>query len=441
MKHGPKKLCFASSSGIALLMVLASLSIMSALIVEFAYNSQVTYNLALNEKDRVQAYYLAESALSFSKLILKFDKEAKKLAGEASNKLGRTVQIQPLYEMIPLNSEVLRGVAQLQSGKPEGGSEGGEGGEGGEAPGASASPAQPLSGFNVQGAESFLAFEGDFSSEITEEDAKLNINAFFNLSPGAKSYDRLKSTIYHLLLTDEFKGMFEDKFRGAKDLAQNIADYIDRDDAQNEAGGQDRGREGVGLAAGQVKMKNAKLLSLEELMVVPGMTEDIFQKLKPYLTVYGADEKIFLCRAKDPLVKALILAYTENNTKLEPLRDENADLLTKATDAVLNSCPDLQAMANELDKALGVTQPESGPSDTGAKPGPTSTLPGATSGTGASAAGASADDFSKMIKNENKIFTVIGIGTVGETEVRLKTVLDTSNPNPNRWTVLYWRVE
>ncbi|KAB2841571.1 hypothetical protein F9K50_03695 [bacterium] len=49
-----------SARGIALLMVLASLAILSSLVVEFAYNSNVTYNLALNQKDRVQAYYLAE---------------------------------------------------------------------------------------------------------------------------------------------------------------------------------------------------------------------------------------------------------------------------------------------------------------------------------------------------------------------------------------------
>ncbi len=429
-----------TARGIALLMVLASLAILSSLVVEFAYNSNVTYNLALNQKDRVQAYYLAESALNFSKLILKFDKEARKLAGEASSKLGRTIQIQPLYEMIPLNSELLRGIAQMEGGAA---SEGGEGEEGGEAapegsPGAGG--AEALGAFNLKGAESFLAFEGNFSSEIGEEDAKLNVNAFFNLSPAQKSYERLKSTLYHLLLTDEFKGLFEDKFRGAKDLAQNIADYIDKDDAQNEPGGQERGREGVGGGL-QVQMKNAKLLSMEELMMVPGMTEDIFQKLKPYLTVYGADEKIFVCRAKDPLVRSLILAYTENNTRMEPVRDDNAELLTKATDAVLNSCPDTQAMANNLDQALGVVQPENtpNPASSARAGGPTSTLTGATSGGGAGLG--QSDKFSDMVKNENKIFSIIGIGTVGETEVKLKTILDTTNPNPNRWTMMYWRVE
>jgi general secretion pathway protein K len=423
------------NSGIALLMVLASLAIMSSLIVEFAYNSNVTYNLALNEKDRLQAYYLAESGLNFSKLILKFDKEARKLAGEASSKLGKTIQIQPLYEMIPLNSEVLRGLAQQEGGTPGDG-----GGESAEAPAgtpsASGGPAQSLGGFNLKGAESFLSFEGNFSSEITEEEAKLNLNAFFSLSPTQKSYDRLKNTLYHLLLSDDFKGLFEDRFRGAKDLAQNIADYIDKDDSQNEIGGQDRGREGVG-ANGLVKMKNGKLLTLEELTMVPGMTEEIFQKLKPYVTIYSPDEKIYVCRAKDPLVKAMIIAYSETNPdKMEPIREDNTDLLTKATDAVLNSCPDTQAMANEVDKALGVTQPGS---ESTSSTSSTTTLTGATSGTpGTTPSGAS---FSDMVKNENKIFTVIGIGTVGETEVRLKTVLDTSSPNPNRWTQLYWRVE
>jgi len=413
-------------------MVLASLAIMSSLIVEFAYNSNVTYNLALNEKDRLQAYYLAESGLNFSKLILKFDKEARKLAGEASNKLGKTIQIQPLYEMIPLNSEVLRGLTQQEGGTPaEGGGEAPAG-----TPSASGGPAQSLGGFNLKGAESFLSFEGNFSSEITEEEAKLNLNAFFSLSPTQKSYDRLKNTLYHLLLSDDFKGLFDDRYRGAKDLAQNIADYIDKDDSQNEVGGQDRGREGVG-ANGLVKMKNGKLLTLEELTMVPGMTEEIFQKLKPYVTVYGPDEKVYICRAKDPLVKAMIIAYSETNPdKMEPLREENTDLLTKATDAVLNSCPDTQAMANEVDKALGVAQPGS---ESTSSTGSTTTLTGATSGTaGTTSSGAS---FSDMVKNENKIFTVIGIGTVGETEVRLKTVLDTSSPNPNRWTQLYWRVE
>jgi type II secretory pathway component PulK len=419
-------------------MVLASLALLSGVVVEFAYNSNVTYNLAMNEKERAQAYYLAQSGLAFTKLVIKYDKEARRLASQASSRLGRNFQVEPLYTMIPISSELLRGMATMGAPAATGEAEGGEG----ETAPPPDEKAQALSAFNLQESE-FLKFEGDFSSEVIEENTKINLNVFLTLSPTDAAYDRVKSILYHLLLTDEFKGLFEDRFRGAKELVQNIADYIDRDDAQNEVGGQERGREGVGAAAGQIKMKNGKLLSVEELMVVPGMTEDIFQKLKNYVTVYGADEKIYACRAQEPVIKSLILAYSEANPdRMEPLKDDNVELLTQAYDAVLNSCPDLQAMANELDRALGATA-GTGSSGTTATPGPTSSLTGSTTNRGTTGTGTTGttNTFNSMLRNDNTIFSLIGIGTVGDTQVKIKTVLDTSNSNANRWQTLYWRVE
>lgn len=428
------------SRGIALLMVLASLALLSGVVVEFAYNSNVTYNLAMNEKERTQAYYLAQSGLAFTKLLLKYDREARKLASQASSRLGKNFQIEPLYVMIPISSEVLRGMASMSNPDASGSAEAGIDAE----EGASDEKKDAVGGFNLQDSE-FLQFEGDFSSEVIEENAKINVNAFLTLAPTDPGYDRLKSVLYHLLLTDEFKGLFEDRYRGAKELVQNIADYIDRDDAQNEVGGQERGREGVGAAAGQIKMKNGKLLSVDELMLVPGMTEDIFQKLKEYVTIYGADDKIYACRAKEPVIKSLILAYTEvNPTRMEPLKDENIELLNQAYDAVLNSCPDLQAMANELDRALGATTPGAGDGSTpGATPGPTSSLTGSTTNRGTTGTGSTGttNSFNSMLRNDNTMFTLIGIGSVGETQVRIKTVIDTANANPLRWQTLYWRVE
>jgi len=427
------------SRGIALLMVLASLALLSGVVVEFAYNSNVTYNLAMNQKEKTQAYYLAQSGLAFTKLLLKYDREARRLASQASSRLGRNFQIEPLYVMIPISSELLRGMATMGNADAAAGGE--EGAEGEEAEAPPDEKSQALGAFNLQDSE-FLKFEGDFSSEVIEENAKINLNAFLTLAPTTIGYERLKSILYHLLLTDEFKGLFEDRYRGAKDLVQNIADYIDRDDAQNEPGGQERGREGA-TGGGLIKMKNGKLLSLDELMMVPGMTEDIFQKLKNYVTIYGSDDKIYACRAKEPVIKAMILAYTEGNpSRMEPLKDDNTELLTQAYDAVLNSCPDLQAMANELDRALGATTGTGdGAVPGGATPGPTSSLTGSTTTRGTPGTGTSSNTFNSMLRNDNTMFSLIGIGTVGETQVRIKAVIDTVNANPNRWTTLYWRVE
>jgi type II secretory pathway component PulK len=426
-------------SGIALLLVLSSLALLSGMVVEFAYNTHVTYNLAFNQKERAQAYYLAQSGIAFSRLILAYDKEARKLADQASEKLGKKVQVPPLYEMIPINTAMLRGLAGL--GGEEALPEGEEGAEAEKTvpPGTGAPTA--LQALNFGAAEAFLAFEGDFSSEIQEEDSKINVNAFFTLAPTAKEYDRLKAILYHLLVSEEFNGLFEDRFRGAKELAQNIADYVDRDEAITEAG-EERGREGVS-GGRQVSLKNGKLLTLEELIMVPGMNDAIFQKLKPYLTVNGKDEKIYLCRAAEPVAAAVILAYTDNNPKMEPLNDENIELLDKAKEAVLNSCPDSQAMANELDKVLGVeTTPETDSSGSTPETAPTTVLTGETAkGKSPVGTGTASFTLTSMIKNQADIYKIVGIGIVGETEVRVKMIVDTAGGGSKNWKELYWRVE
>jgi len=429
----------ALQKGIALMMVLAGITILSGVVVEFAYNSNVTYNLALNELDRVQAYYLAQSGYNFSKLLLKFDKETRKIANQASKKSGKTIIIPPLYEVIPLDTAMIRGLSGLaalpeeEAPPAELPTEGEEEVSGLDQPSALE---QGLSLIDSKGAEEFLAFKGDFSVQIYEEDSKINLNSFFKLGPKEKSYDQLKSLLYHLLAHEDFSEFFSDRYRGAKELAQNIVDYIDKDEVHNEPGGQERGREGIqgGLTG---VMKNGKLLSIEELILVPGMNDDILKKLREYVTVYGSDEKINICRAGDPLVQAMIIAYTENNPRMAPLKDDNEELLSRATEAVMNNCPDSAAMSRELDKALGVAeapQKTSSRTTTASRAGPTTTQQQQGQNT-------SFQSFGDLIKKDSGIFTIISTGTVGNSEVKLTAVLNIAQGNPQQWKEMYWKVE
>jgi hypothetical protein len=400
----------------------------------------------------VQAYYLAQSGINFSKLILKYDKEAQEMAKQASKKLGKNLQVQPLYQMIPINTELFRGLAGMmgedtEAGEGEPAEAPAEGeGEDGEAQGEEPSALeQGMNMIDATAAQDFLDFNGDFSAEVKEEEAKLNLNAFYNTPPTDKSYDKLKSMLYHLLATDEFKGMFEDRYRGAQELAQNIADYIDRDEVHNEPGGEERGREVVRGQA-DAAMKNGKLLTLEELNLVPGMTEEVFQKLKEHVTIYGPDIKVWVCRAKDPVVRAMILAYSENNPKMEPLKDDNEEMLKKATDAVLNNCPDVTLISKELDTALGASEAAPGGGETETQPGapPTTaakegqTTQGGTPGTPQKS---TFQSFADLVKEKGTVFGIVGAGIVGESEVRVVTVIDTSQGDPKQWKQLYWRVE
>ena len=102
--------------GVALLIVLSSIMLLSALVVEFAYQSNVTYNISMNEKERMEAYYLALSAINFSRIVIKYNKEAQQLVSQASQGLGRSIQVQPLYKMIPINTAIIRGLLQASGG-------------------------------------------------------------------------------------------------------------------------------------------------------------------------------------------------------------------------------------------------------------------------------------------------------------------------------------
>jgi len=64
-----------SERGIALMLVVISIAILTVVATEFAYNSRVDLQLASNQRDEVRAYYLARSGIGLSRLLLKFQKQ------------------------------------------------------------------------------------------------------------------------------------------------------------------------------------------------------------------------------------------------------------------------------------------------------------------------------------------------------------------------------
>ena len=61
--------------GIALLVVLLAITLITSVVVQFSLDAHVDYSLAQNEADEVRAYYLARSGISFYKLILDADQK------------------------------------------------------------------------------------------------------------------------------------------------------------------------------------------------------------------------------------------------------------------------------------------------------------------------------------------------------------------------------
>ena len=143
-----------------------------------------------------------------------------------------------------------------------------------------------------------LPVEKDFGADtqliirIEDENAKFNIN---NIIYQGKTNDK------NLL---SLKKMFEYLNINPK-LADVIADWIDYDSEPKLPGSEDGA-------------KNAPLWSVDELRLIPGVSKDIFDKISPYLTIYGGDVlsyKVNINTAKLPVLISLDAKMTESLAK------------------------------------------------------------------------------------------------------------------------------
>lgn len=440
-----KRTC-SNQRGIALVMVLAAIAVLSMIAIEFVFDTNINYRLALNEKERLNAYYLAKSAINLMRLELKFDKAYRSmLAGSAASQYMTSNLGGPLCQQIPMSTALLRGVFL---GGGEGGAE-----EGAVAPEGESEEALKIkeakeavgTSFEEGTAKQFLEFEGDFEGDCKDEQTKFNLNVFFGQDPaqqvlsGLNSYDSFKQLLYQFLSNDKYKELFgERRDEEIKNAVKNIADWVDKNEEVNEAAGSTMGRE-LAVYAGrkdETKIKNTKFLTLDELYLVEGVKDDWFTTLKDDFTIYG-DNKVDVCLASDDVVSALILQYVSNNPKIPPISPTNKEKLSQLVTAVKNACvganPSPQQIAQALDQALGVTQEATGAQTTLPQQQPTTTTPATTS--------SESTGFASLITTTSRFYSLKGTGRLKDTVVNIVTVVDANSTNPKSWKTLYWRVE
>lgn len=377
-----------NKSGVALVMVLGSLLILTTLAVEFAYNTHIAYELAAAERDRLKAYYLARSALNLIRLELRVERQLRaNFAGLLSNMkagaFGKVNPADPLCKQIPLSTTLLKGLAAAET--PE-----------------------------------FLEVGGDFEVSCDTEEKKLNLN-IFRTAPAAgpegtgSLYEEQKIALAALLSQKEFDPVFKGagRFDAIRKVVNAIADWADRDDRINEAPGVLGSSEDSQYPSPQYsyRPKNGKYATVAELLLVAGVGDDIFQKLGPQLTVYG-DEKINLCQASDLMIKAFATKWIQTTPGTPPIRPEDDRRWSQVVKAVRTVCkepaPKPEQVANALIATLSL---------------------------------GSAPNLARQITTTNRFYRVEATGTVLENKVKIVTVLDTGQTNPNFWKTLYYRIE
>ena len=182
--------------------------------------------------------------------------------------------------------------------------------------------------------------EEEFRYGLADEAGKININ---------------KATFEVLKQLFEVTG--QTTSQTASDIADSILDWVDEDSDPRENGAEDGYYQGLTQA---YACKNAKFQILEELLLVKGMTQEIFDKVSMHLTVYG-DGKVNLNTAGKYVLRALgmsdaladkLIQFRRGNDNQEATADDN--VFESAGSAATALSSGVSLAAEEADQFNGV---------------------------------------------------------------------------------------
>lgn len=304
-----------SQKGIALFMVISALALLSILVAELTYSTQMNARLAYNYVDNLKAFYLSKAAMKLSMMRLKAylqvrdfvnNPDNKQIKDSLDKKIIEKIWNMPFIFPLPIPKD------------------------------ASMSEGDTIKAFIK---ESKLS--GTFIANITSESSKLNLNNLFitsvtpepsptpspTPSPGSSPppstpptpqkvdfRQLLDHTISNLIekKKDEERE-FADVYRNVngKDVVDAIEAYLFPDKPPSNLPG-----------FKQIKPKKAPMYSLTELHLIPGIDDELYNLLASALTVYSTPGLNINTMPKSTL-QALIPELT--NTELDDLMRKRDD--------------------------------------------------------------------------------------------------------------------
>jgi general secretion pathway protein K len=136
----------------------------------------------------------------------------------------------------------------------------------------------------------FEDFKGVLTVKIEDENSKFNVNTI--VGPDGRT---LNATAYN-----SFKRLLNNLSLDEK-IADRIADWIDSDSDPR-------------LADSETGAKNAALDSVDEILLINGISEKDYETLLPYVTVYGTRDNLIvnINGAEKPVLMCLSEAITDD---------------------------------------------------------------------------------------------------------------------------------
>jgi len=313
--------------GVALLVVMTIVVILTVLAMDFSYNAKVNLNLAANSRDEVKAYFLAKSAVNIGRLVLYYQRQLDQTMAKIKLPIfGGGIQ---LWKIVPIESDFTKSFARGQVFDTLGIPTAPPGGEGMPPPprpkeAAERPPPPKGSGkearaFETEGSATteFGDFDGYFRADIEDEEGKISIRNFDNLS----GWRNLAMTeLMTLVLPQRYNYMFENKdmdgqYTNRQEILAAIKDFMDGDDKSFDLlTATDIGPPEDAFYARldePYTTKNAPFDTKQELRMVRGMGDSFFAQFGERLTVYPV-QKLNLNSADDLMIAALVCGFVKD---------------------------------------------------------------------------------------------------------------------------------
>jgi general secretion pathway protein K len=248
LKYNPLK--SKDQKGVALLLAVTSLVLMVYVASEVSMDSTIEYAVNSQELNRIKAYYAARNSADIAMLRVKLFQQASRiqLPPGFAQELDQIWKF-PFAWPLPIGNDALS--AEKDS---------------------------------IEEKTKAALFDGQYEHMISDEGSKIDIN---DLASPSKTLREV--TAKQLVNIFEQKVTSDEKFREQyqnfkfKDLINRMTDWMSS--VNTSANGGDK--RGPFQELGEGYPPNRGFRTIDELRLVPGMTEEFFSLLSPHITIYG----------------------------------------------------------------------------------------------------------------------------------------------------------
>ncbi len=290
-----------SQSGVALMIALFAMMILTFIAIEVSYDTTVDYVVASQQVNRIKAHYAAKSGIEISLLRIMLYKQA--YAAFGANFPDNKSMLDPIWSfplMWPLVAPS-KNISEVDKGL-------------------------------IKDVTKESLMTSQYTTTISPEGGRLDLNDL-----GSPNLNRKKAMIAQVVKVFksevEHNEDFADKYSGYRfeELVNNIADYVDED--KESLNGGDESAPYRDIDDKEIEMPpNRSFRTADELNMVGGMTEDFYRVLAPKITVFGTKgvninftDKQTLMSLDPSMTEEAVAKVLErrSNPKLEgPFKDE-----------------------------------------------------------------------------------------------------------------------